>query len=204
MSVFRVKLTDQFGVPVNPSQGQAHANVFGQGNLDEVGQSTGTSIQRTMFAQGPGLTYRKLNDGDTFTDCNFWKRYSTDEVSSEFAFIEVVSDDGSVYIDGEISTFPRVETISVAGGSTFATDGQSFDILTDAGGPAVFTQIEVTGNDVEVRINGLSTAVKTIAAGDTQVFQLGELQITLLEFRRTASGSASVVVTVGVESTCNS
>ena len=193
MSVFRVKLTN------------TTATRTGQGNLDVVGQSTGTSIQRTMqYAMGPGKVNRKLRDGVTFTDCNYWKRFAYPQVALNDAFIEVVTDDGSVYVDGQISVFPRVYTVAVAATSAFGAVGQTVDVLGDNGGAASFTQIKVVTNDVEVRINGLATAILTILAGTTQTFESGDLSISTLEFRRTGAGAATATVTVGVQSVCNS
>jgi hypothetical protein len=198
MSVFRVKLTNG-------------STLSGQGSLDSHARTDsflgGYSAQRTMYAMGPGKVNRKLGDGDTFTDCNYWKRFAYPQVSLTDSFIEVVSDDGSVYVDGVQSTFPRVYNVTVAAGSTFATSGNTVDILTDNGGAATFTQIKNTGSqDVDVRLNGLTNAVMTIANGVTQIFDSGDLSITKLEFRENAldTGGSTVQVTIGVASVCNS
>lgn len=82
MSTFRVKLTST-----------------GQGLLDTAGQANGASYQRTVYVMGPGKVNRKLKDGDTFTDVNYWKRFAYPQVPLDQAFIEVVSDDGAPYTD---------------------------------------------------------------------------------------------------------
>ena len=84
MSVFRVKLN-------NASQGLLDTDINGVQNE--------TSIQRTIYVTGPNRINRKLVDGEEFTDCNYWKRFTEDEMGAESAFIEVVTDDGSVYSD---------------------------------------------------------------------------------------------------------
>lgn len=57
MSVFRVKLNNN-----------------AQGLLDTVsGSQQSTSIQRTVYVMGPKKINRKLKDGDTCTDSNYWK-----------------------------------------------------------------------------------------------------------------------------------
>lgn len=208
MSVFRVKLTNTTGgSPLNPQQGQAYAKTGGQGNLDEVAQAgtstTGYSIQRTMFAMGPKKVNRKLADGATFTDCNFWKRYTTDVLPVDSAFIEIVTDDGSVYVDGEDSAFPRVYSVTVANGSLYAAN--TVDILGDNGGPAIFTQITNTGsNKTTVKLNGLSTAAFDLAAGATQSYPVGDLNLSEIAFQDNAAGGTTVVVQVGIEVICNS
>jgi hypothetical protein len=67
MSVFRVKLqnVDQGKLDINPVTSAAFT----------------TSKQRTIYAMGPKKVNRKLADGDTFTDCNYWKRFAYPQVS---------------------------------------------------------------------------------------------------------------------------
>jgi hypothetical protein len=62
MSVFRVNLNNSV-----------------QGTLDLNPATTAefvTSVQRTVYVTGPNKIYRKLADGDTFTDCNYWKKFA--------------------------------------------------------------------------------------------------------------------------------
>lgn len=190
MSTFRVKLT----------QGPTRT---GDGSLDENARSTGTSIQRTMYCMGPNKINRKLKDGDTFTDCNYWKRFTYPTLPYESAFIEVVSDDGSVYVDGQVSTFVHTYDKTVAGGSTFSTAGNTIDVLGDNGGPGVWATITASA-DIQVQVNGLSGSIFTVTGGTTHSFNQGDVLINTLQLRRTASGSSTVEVVVGVESVCNS
>jgi hypothetical protein len=41
--------------------------------MDTAGQAHGSSYQRTIYVMGPNKVNRKLKDGDTFTDSNYWK-----------------------------------------------------------------------------------------------------------------------------------
>lgn len=190
MSVFRVKLsnTQQGGLDINPATGAQFA----------------TSIQRTIYVTGPGKTYRKLADGETFTDCNYWKRFAYPNLPLTQAFIEVVTDDGSVYSDiSEENTYPKVYDLSVAGASTY--EDNVVDILGDTGGHAVFCQI--TNQDeqaVKVKVNGL--AIFDLPANADQIFNHGDLSVTKLEFDNSTSGAttADIQVLMSIKSPCNS
>jgi hypothetical protein len=195
MSVFRVKL-----------------NNVGQGLLDvngATGVQMSTSYQRTVYVMGPKKINRKLKDGDTFTDSNYWKRFAYPQVAYADAIVEVVTDDGSVYSDVESeNTFPVVYTKSVAAGSAYAAN--VCDILVDNGAPATFCQISHNGSAgqvAKVKLNGSSNAIFDLEYGDTQVFNSGELQITKIEFDRTTSGAAgalSIQVIVAIKGSSNS
>ncbi|NIQ15933.1 MAG: hypothetical protein GTO02_16525, partial [Candidatus Dadabacteria bacterium] len=87
MSVFKVKLNypgEQGYLDFNPATASPGF----------LGDQMQPSIQRTMWCTGPNLVYRKLFDGEVFTDCNYWKRFAFPQVPMETAFIEVISDDG--------------------------------------------------------------------------------------------------------------
>lgn len=209
MSVFKVKLTVQNeSSPIEPQQGQGNADITGQGNMDEAAQKSGLSIQRTMFAMGPNKINRKLVDGATFTDCNYWKRFCatpTGPLSADNAFIALVTDDGSAYVDGQVSFVPRIYNVAVGAGSTFATAGNSVNVLTDNGGAANFASITNSGSQtVKYQLNGLSTAVTTLTAGSTVTYNPGDFQITSIQFADNGGGATTVVVTVGFQSVCNS
>jgi hypothetical protein len=171
-----------------------------------VGSPMNPSIQRTIYVAGPGRTYRKLSDGEQFTDCNYWKRFAYPQVSADHAFIEVVTDDGSVYSDvASENTFAKVYDLTVVAGTAF-TDNV-VDILGDTGGHAVFVQIANQGSTaVRVRVNGTADAVFDLGASETQVFNSGDLSVTKLEFINTVSGGADadIQVLLSVKSVCNS
>lgn len=180
-----------------------------QGNLD-INPKTGVefvdSIQRTIYVTGPNRIYRKLNDGDQFTDCNYWKRFAYPQISHDQAFIEVVTDDGSIYSDiPEENTFPLVYDFTVANGDVFAD--HVADIVGDTGAPANFVQIASTdaaGGDVKVKLNGLLGAIFDLKAGDTQVFNYGDLAVTKLNFENTSGSNQTIQVIVAARSLCYS
>jgi hypothetical protein len=190
MSVFQVQLnnTQQGTLDFNPT-GAVFATNYPGGQMQP-------SIQRTIYVAGPNRTYRKLFDGQQFTDCNYWKRFAYPQVPLDQAFITVVSDDGSVYSDNPAeNTFPKVYTKTVSGGSTFSSN--LVDILGDTGGYASFVQVTNEGSQsVQVRINGLSTAVFTLPGNATQVFNVGDLQISRLEIDNSSSGATTTTVQI--------
>ena len=198
MSVFKVKLN-------NTAQGLLDKR-FDSGVEGDHGSQFATSIQRTIYVTGPGKTYRKLADGETFTDCNYWKRFAYPQVPLDQAFIEVVTDDGSAYHDGDVeTTFPKVYNMLVLQGTDY--EDNVVDILGDTGGYAVFVQIANQGSTaVRCRINGVADAVIDIGASETQVFNSGDLSVSKLEFVNNVSGgtAADVQVLLSVKSVCNS
>jgi hypothetical protein len=206
MSVFRVKLqtTQQGTLDRDPSTAIAAA-ITGQG----LGTPFAISKQRQVYVMGPNRTNRLLVDGETFTDCNYWKRFTYPTLPLDSAFIEVVTDDGSYYSDvpGD-NTVPVVLNKTITAGTTYTDTGNTVDIVTTYGGPAMFCQIEnLDGSDaITVKLNGSSSAVMTLAHGDTQIFNSGDLAITELAFANTTSGNGDVAVQVilSVRSVCNS
>ena len=191
MSVFRVKLNNsaQGALDINPS------------TLLEFD----TSIQRTVYVTGPKRIYRKLTDGETFTDCNYWKKFAYPQVPYDQAFIEVVSDDGSIYSENdEENNYPSVYNLSVNDGSAF--DDNVADIVGDTGAAANFVQITnvAGGGDVRVKLNGLTGAIFDLYAGDTQVFNYGDLAVTKLNFDNSSGSNADIQIIVSVKSGCNS
>jgi hypothetical protein len=188
MSTFRVKLTNA-----------------AQGLMDSAGQNSGTSIQRTMYAMGPNKVSRKLADGEEFTDSNYWKRFAYPQMPLDEAFIEVVSDDGSVYSDVESeNTFPySYKDVTLTGGTSYADN--VCDIFGDTGGYGQFAWITPTVA-CKMKINGLSTSVTDLAANVTVIFEKGDMLISKLEFDNSASGASSGTIDVlfGVKASSNS
>lgn len=189
MSVFKVKLNQGLG---RTAQGALDPSVV-----------SGASIQRSIWAAGPNKTNRQLFDGATFTDVNYWKRFSyavTGNYST--AFIDVLTDDGSTWNDfGDDNTFPYSYSTVLEEASTYDTytsgiHRTQFNILADTGSPAVFTQIynATSATVVNVRINGSSTAIFPLVGGTTQVFDVGDLLINMIEFDNTNSGNVNTTV----------
>lgn len=184
MSVFRVKL-----------------NNAGQGTLD-VNPSTGAqfsaSKQRSVYVMGPKKVNRLLRDGDTFTDCNYWKRFAYPQVSLEQAIIEVVTDDGSVYSDvASENTFAVGQTFSALATSYNADN--TLDFVTTHGGPALFLQLQNTHGSINLtyELNGDTDVTGTLAFGETVMFNTNDLAITQIRLKSASSnGSASLIASV--------
>ena len=166
MSVFKVKLNNKY-----------------QGVLDTnpaTGLQFDPSIQRTMFVAGPHNTYREVADGTTFTDCNYWKRFAYPAVPETEAFIEVLTDDGSIYSNVESeNVYPQVNTGTITSGSTTTID------FTTNGGYAVFSQITANSGTMNVSLNGLAGATFPLTAGQTQIFNHGDLVLSSLVLEST-------------------
>lgn len=186
---------------------QVQLNNAQQGLLDidpATGAQENPSIQRTMFVEGPNRTLRELVDGATFTDCNYWKRFAYPQVPLTQAIVTVLTDDGSIWSDNpDENTFPMVETLSIANGSTYSAN--LIDILGDTGSYAVFAQIKsLDAGDVTVKLNGLSTAVFTLDGNSTQIFNHGDLTLTSIAFANSSGGAVDVEVILSVKSVANS
>jgi hypothetical protein len=196
MSVFKVKLNQgpQGTLDINPATGLEFS----------------TSVQRTMYVAGPNGKIREIADGTTFTDCNYWKRFAVPAVSSDDAFIEVLTDDGSIYSDiASENNYPVVTSVTVHADEVFADN--VIDIAGDTGSYAAFVQMTNSGTggsgDVLVKLNGNSSAILQLNGGTTQVFNAGDVSITQLAFQPQATGftgPANIEVIYSVMSVCNS
>lgn len=205
MSTFRVDLN-------NTQQGLLDIDPSTQSDTSE-GSQFATSYQRTVYVMGPNRIMRKLKDGETFTDCNYWKRFAYPQATLEDAFITVVSDDGSSYVDGGDNTFPvtwlpgAAEDGIIVGGDGPSDTNMSYDVLSTHGGAATFTQIKNLDNSNSVQVTINDTATFTLEANSDQIFNNGDIAITKLAFDNTASGASSVStveVLFGIPSICTS
>jgi len=179
MSLFKIKL-------VNAMQGQM------------------SSGQRSVYIMGPNKVNRILKDGDTFRDCNYWKRFAYPQVSLEEAFIEVLEDDGIQYLDHGTNNYPKVYNITAEENSDFQDN--KADILGDAGGYAYFTQI-TNKNDsqsIKIRLNGSTEAVLDLPAGHTQTFDAGDVSISSIEIKNESLEPVEVQILVSIMVTSNS
>ncbi len=198
MSVFQVQLNNvkQGLLDLDPSTDVA-GHTYGN-----LGTAFATSKQRQIYVAGPHRTYRLLVDGATFTDCNYWKRFAYPQVDYQFAFIKVVTDDGSVYSD-----VPS-ENVSVHGATITTTTSFAdniIDFVNTYGGPATFLQVQNRGSSSDLvtgQLNGDANVTFVLAAGDTQVFNVGDMMITMLKLK--GSGSISANWLASVKSTINS
>ena len=209
MSVFVVNLNNlqQGQLDLNPST--ASPIMIGNDAGPYLGGQMQPSLQRTIFVAGPHRIYRELHDGQTFTDCNYWKRFAFPQVPLDQAFITVVTDDGSVWSD---YTFENNYPIVVGGNTaynvqttdTFATN--FIDILGTYGSYATFVQITnngtVANQNIKIQLNGSANAILTLAHGDTQVFNAQDLLVSKLGFQGGVA-LTSVQVVMSLQSACN-
>lgn len=202
MSVFRVQLNNSRQGLLDRDPSTASQN--------DLGDQMSTSKQRGVYVMGPNRINRLLKDGDTFTDSNYWKKFAYPQVALADAFIQVVTDDGSIYSDvASENVYPKVYDLTISQDTTWDDTGNSADIIGDTGGYAVFAQItnkDSSGDDLRMRLNGLSTAVMDLPANSTQVFNSGDLALSLIEFENPNSGGADVEVQIvlSVRSVMNS
>lgn len=197
MSVFRVKLqNNQQGLlDLDPSTNTS--DTYGK-----VGTAFTTSKQRQIWVAGPNRSYRLLSDGETFTDCNYWKRFTADVVGYEHSFIETVTDDGSVYSDiPEENVFSVGEVLTL---STSFTDN-AIDFVTDNGGPARFLMVQNRDNSIVLtgELNGDTNMTFTLAGNETMMFNQGDMVITSIRLKA-ASGTPTASYIASIKSTCNS
>lgn len=192
MSVFKVKLNN-----VNQGRLDLDPTTNTSGTYGQLGSAFTTSKQRQIYVAGPRKTYRLLSDGETFTDCNYWLRFTADEVGYENSFIEVISDDGSVYSDvEEENTFTIGATLTL---STSYTTDNTVDFVTDHGGPARFLTVQnLDGTNAVVgQLNADANITFRLAAGETMIFNNGDMQITMLKLKSSAgTPSASYIASV--------
>lgn len=201
MSVFKVKLNQgvQGDLDVNPATGAEFS----------------TSVQRTMYVAGPNGKIREIVDGTTFTDCNYWKQFAVPAVSVNDAFIEVLTDDGSVYSSiASENTYPVVANVTLNSGKTLTSSGSVLDIAGSTGNFASFMQLTnagavASGNNAIVQLNGSSGAIFVLEAGSTQVFNGGDVSISRVavapQFPASgAVGDFNIEALYSVVSQCNS
>ena len=201
MSVFKVKLNQgvQGDLDVNPATGAEFT----------------TSVQRTMYVAGPNGKIREIVDGTTFTDCNYWKQFAVPAVSVNDAFIEVLTDDGSIYSSvASENTYPVVANVTLNSGKTLTSSGSVLDIAGSTGNFASFMQLTnagavASGNNAIVQLNGSSGTIFVLEAGSTQVFNGGDVSISRVavapQFPASgAVGDFNIEALYSVVSQCNS
>lgn len=197
MSVFQVQLQNvaQGRLDLDPSTDTS--TTYGQ-----LGNPFGTSKQRQIWVAGPNRRYRLLKDGDQFTDCNYWKQFAYPQTTLEKAFIKVVTDDGSIYSNNaDENTFTKGATVTLD--TSFATT--VVDFVNTYGGPARFLSVQNLDGSIAItgELNADTNITFKIAAGETMMFNQGDLMITYLRLKG-ASGTPAASWIAAINSTCNS
>lgn len=209
MSVFTVKLNQgaQGALDKDPSTMTA----------DHLGTPMARSLQRQVYVMGPRKINRLLKDGDTFTDCNYWKKFAYPQCSLENAIVECTTDDGSTYVEGgAVGTAPVIVvdyltpgtycTIDFVAGTKRSALGVT-TALPSSGSAATFCQIEnlesAGTQPVMVSLND-SVATFTLTGGTSQIFNAGDLSVTKLVLTASSGTTADIQVIAAVASECNS
>lgn len=197
MSVFRVKLnnTKQGRLDFNPTTDTS--NTYGS-----LGTPFLVSQQRQMFVAGPNRKIRLLKDGEEFTDCNYWKKFTSEVVGEENSFIEVVVDDGSIYNDDHSEN-----TFTVGATVTLTTDFADtvINFVDDHGGPARFIMVQnLDGTDgLFGELNGNSNITFYVGAGETMMFNQGDVVVTSLRLKA-VDNTPDASYIASIKSTCTS
>lgn len=197
MSIFKVQLNNVGQGLLDMDPRTASQNV--------LGTPFTVSLQRQCYVMGPKKINRLLKDGDTFTDCNYWKKFAYPNVPYDQAFISILSDDGSVYSD-----LPEENTFGVGASFTLSTSlaDNKIDFLNSvktsggsdssiaAGGPAKFLQVTNTHGSIALtgELNGDTNLTFTLAAGQSQIFNSGDLAVTLLRLKSASSNGTCFVI----------
>jgi hypothetical protein len=202
MSTFTVKLNNiaQGRLDLDPSTHPLAAGT--SATYGQLGTVFTTSKQRQIWVAGPNRRYRLLRDGDTFTDCNYWKQFAYPQTTLEKAFIEVTSDDGSVYSDvAEENVFAKGATVTL----TTALSGTVIDFVTTYGGPARFLSVQNLDSSIKItgELNGDTNITFVVDANEVFMFNQGDMVITMLRLK-SASGTPQASWIASIKSTCNS
>jgi hypothetical protein len=202
MSVFKVQLnnTQQGRLDLDPS---THPLSTGSSaTYGQLGSVFTVSKQRQIWVAGPNRRYRLLSDGQTFTDCNYWKQFAYPQTTLEKAFITVLSDDGSVYSDvADENVFTKGATVTLS----TAFSGTVIDFVTTYGGPARFLSVQNLDSSIKItgELNGDTNVTFVVAGNETMMFNQGDMVITMLRLK-SASGTPQASWIASIKSTCTS
>lgn len=187
MSVFRVNL---------------HSFNDGPADSKAFGTAANQQLVRSTYVMGPKRINRLVKDGETFTDCNYWKRFAYPALPLNQAWIDIVSDDGSEWVDQEgfVPSYAKVYSLDIDSSQDIDTNDKA-TILTDTGSVTNFCQItNLSSAAVKIKLNGSANAILTLPATSSQVFNANDLAVSLVEVDTTG---ISVTGTKKVEVICS-
>ena len=171
----------------------------------DLGSAFTTSNQRQIYVAGPSLRYRLLKDGQTFTDVNYWKQFDVAYgCDPSKAFIHTTVDDGTIWSSIAAENVMGIggsgTAASTQGGSSLTVNGTAvtvsasnwsgtygltvMDFIANYSMPAVFLQIQNTNPTAATLtgyLNGNTSLTFTLTQGQTQTFNVGDLQITKIQ-----------------------
>jgi hypothetical protein len=212
MSIFRVELS-----PRNSTTTLTGVEGGLDTNLVSYNGAT-ASAQRTVYVMGPKKMNRLMKDGDTFTDCNYWKRFVAvadgGTADTNTAFLTIVSDDGGVWSDEDEESVTVVEKTLAASALKASVrndiDTGAYDILTNYGGYAAWmTIVNLSANAQKIIVNPtLSASAQPsggteldLTASGTLSFATGDLLIGSIAAYTSAN---NVRIIFGVKAKANS
>ena len=176
-----------------------------QGKLDinpQTGLQFDPSIQRTAYITSCSGKIMEMADGTEFYGSNYYKQFVAvpeGTASLETCFLEIVEDDGSVYVTGQTANVPVVSSVTTVT-TQFVT---AVDYLTNYNGVASFVQITNNGaSAVNVKLNGSTAAIFSLDSSSTQVFNNGDIQVSAIAFSAPTAAAASVQIIAGVHISC--
>ena len=176
-----------------------------QGKLD-INPSTGLqfdpSIQRTAYITSCSGKIMERADGAQFYGSNYYKQFVAEPfgtATEETSFLQILEDDGSVYVVGQEANIPVVSSV----GTVTTSYVTAVDYLTDYNGIANFVQITNNGSAaVDVKLNGSTAAVFSLDKSSTQVFNNGDIQVSTIAFSAPTAAAASIQIIAGVQISC--
>jgi hypothetical protein len=227
MSLFRVQLN-------NTMQGRLDQNVYTRAQVGYNAEGAGSyqsetyapaasfvasetqpitgagSLQRTVWLTGPNNVKRELHDGDSFTDCNYYKRYCypyclgrTDQERLQNAILVCDYDDGSTWIDGsgDVHAYggkghslpTPVSVLLTAASPTLTIPSGSYANF------VLMTNISPSSGAAFISLNG-GQATVTLDSGVTMTFDKSEICITSITVTGISGGSEAVEVLYSVDS----
>ena len=176
-----------------------------QGKLDinpQTGLQFDPSIQRTAYITSCSGKIMEMADGTQFYGSNYYKQFvaePTGTATEETSFLEILEDDGSVYVVGETANIPIVSSVTTVT-TSYVT---AVDYLTNYNGVANFVQITNNGaSAVNVKLNGSTAAVFSLDSSSTQVFNNGDIQVSTIALSAATAAAASVQIIAGVHIPC--
>jgi hypothetical protein len=206
MSVFVVNLNNlvQGRLDMDPSTDPV--TTYG-----DLGTPFTVSNQRQIYVAGPKRAYRLLKDGETFTDCNYWKQFTIEGgCDPARAFVHLHSDDGTIWSD-----VAEENTYGIGGTGTTLISGEFslllaegyVDFMATYGQAARFLQVSNTnGSAVSLvgELNGDTNVTFTLVQNATQVFNVGELAITKLRLKSATAATCNFTWLASIMTPMNS
>lgn len=136
-----------------------------------------------LWLDAPDGQKIKIGSEAQFEGSNYYKRYTSEVLPADEAFLAILVDDGAPWSSSDVPNLLKAWEISVEPGDTFADHVYPFSEDDYLGANAEFVQIMVDDQPVEVRINNNPDSIFRMDADSEQVFNREELVVSKIEFR---------------------